>query len=112
MATRQHHCYDTILHQTPVANIIMADTNMYMEEMMAEMARLKMENANLKKKTGSGALKMKVSQKGAVSIYGLNKFPVTLYAEQWAKIFSQADNIMKFIADNAEFLQHKCQEKE
>lgn len=112
MATRQYHCDDTILHQTPVANIIMADSNMSMEEMMAEMARLKMENANLKKKTGGGALKMKVSQKGAVSVYGLNKLPVTLYAEQWAKIFSETDNIKKFIADNAEFLQHKCQEKE
>ena len=43
---------------------------------------------------------MKVSEKGAVSVYGLGRFPVTLYQEQWNKLLSMADEIKQFIADN------------
>ena len=42
----------------------------------------------------------KVSEKGAVSVYGLQKFPVTLYADQWEAVLNRQPAIMKFIADN------------
>jgi hypothetical protein len=43
---------------------------------------------------------MKVSEKGAVSVYGMGRFPVTLYKEQWLKLLNMSDEIRKFIADN------------
>jgi hypothetical protein len=52
------------------------------EELKAELERLRNENAALKKGASSG-IRMKVSEKGAVSIYGMGRFPVTLYKEQW-----------------------------
>ncbi len=50
---------------------------------------------------------MKVSEKGAVSVYGLGRFPVTLYQEQWLKLLALADEIKEFIADNKERLKVK-----
>jgi hypothetical protein len=50
---------------------------------------------------------MKVSEKGAVSVYGLGRFPVTLYQEQWNKLLSMADEIKQFIADNQDKLKVK-----
>jgi len=49
----------------------------------------------------AGAVSFKVSEKGAVSVYGLNaRFPTTLYGDQWARLLDQADALRKFIADN------------
>ena len=59
------------------------------EEIKAELERLRQENAALKKGAASG-IRMKVSEKGAVSIYGMGRFPVTLYKEQWLKLL---DNV-------------------
>ena len=67
-------------------------------EMKAELERLRNENAALKKGAATG-ITMKVSEKGAVSIYGMGRFPVTLYKEQWLKLLDNAD-IRKFIAAN------------
>ena len=67
-------------------------------EMKAELERLRNENAALKKGAATG-ITMKVSEKGAVSIYGMGRFPVTLYKEQWLKLLDIAD-IRKFIAAN------------
>ena len=50
---------------------------------------------------------MKVSEKGGLSVYGLGRFPVTLYREQWEKLLGMADEIQKFIADNSETLKRK-----
>jgi hypothetical protein len=50
---------------------------------------------------------MKVSEKGAVSVYGLGRFPVTLYKEQWEKLLSMADEIKAFIAENSDRLKTK-----
>jgi len=47
-----------------------------------------------------GTLRFKVSEKGAVSVYGLGRFPVTLYLEQWHKLLSHADELRAFIEDN------------
>jgi hypothetical protein len=52
-------------------------------------------------------ISFKVSEKGAVSVYGLGRFPVTLYQEQWDKLLKEADNIRAFISDNKEKLKTK-----
>ncbi len=71
------------------------------EDMKAEIERLKAENEELKnKKASRGTLSMKVSEKGALSVYGMGRFPVTLYKEQWLKLLSITDEIKKFISDN------------
>ena len=78
------------------------------EDLRAELERLKAENEALKSKKGSGgALSMKVSEKGALSIYGMGRFPVTLYKEQWLKLLAIADDIKQFIADNDRQLKTK-----
>ncbi len=69
------------------------------EEMKAELERLRNENASLKKGTPSN-LRMKVSEKGALSVYGMGRFPVTLYKEQWLKLLGMSDEIRAFIAAN------------
>jgi len=76
------------------------------EELKAELERLKAENASLKAR-GSKGISMKVSEKGAVSVYGLGRFPVTLYQEQWLKLLEVAEDIRAFISDNAERLKKK-----
>lgn len=78
------------------------------DDMKAEIERLKAENAALKNtKTTSGTLSMKVSEKGALSIYGMGRFPVTLYKEQWLKLLAITDEIKKFIEDNNDRLKTK-----
>jgi hypothetical protein len=52
-------------------------------------------------------MKLKVSEKGGVSLYGLGRFPVTLYAEQWQKLLGEVENIKKFIEDNKTLLKTK-----
>ena len=69
------------------------------EDIRAELERLKAENERLKSQRGRSA-SLKVSEKGGVSVYGLGRFPVTLYKEQWAKLLDMADEIRAFIADN------------
>jgi hypothetical protein len=69
------------------------------EDLKAELERLRNENAALKKGAATG-ISMKVSEKGAVSIYGMGRFPVTLYKEQWLKLLDMADEIRRFIAAN------------
>ena len=66
------------------------------EELKAELERLRNENAALKKGASTG-IRMKVSEKGAVSIYGMGRFPVTLYKEQWLKLLDMSDDIRAFI---------------
>lgn len=69
------------------------------EDLKAELERLRNENAALKKSAVTG-ISMKVSEKGALSIYGMGRFPVTLYKEQWLKLLDMADNIRAFITAN------------
>ena len=76
------------------------------EALIAELAKLKAENEALKK-AGSRGISLKVSQKGAVSLYGMGRFPVTLYKEQWLKILDMSDVIRAFIADNNSALKEK-----
>ena len=67
------------------------------EDLKAELERLRNENAALKKGAARG-ISMKVSEKGALSLYGMGRFPVTLYKEQWLKLLDVADDIRTFIA--------------
>jgi hypothetical protein len=76
------------------------------EELKAELDRLRSENAALKKGASSN-IRMKVSEKGAVSVYGMGRFPVTLYKEQWLKLLGMADDIRAFIAANEARLKAK-----
>lgn len=69
------------------------------EDLKAELERLRNENAALKKGAATG-ITMKVSEKGALSIYGMGRFPVTLYKEQWLKLLEVSDDIRTFIAAN------------
>ena len=69
------------------------------EDLKVELERLRQENAALKKGASSG-IRMKVSEKGAVSIYGMGRFPVTLYKEQWLKLLDTSDDIRAFINAN------------
>lgn len=77
------------------------------EEMQAEIAKLKAENEALKKPVARGQMSMKVSEKGALSVYGLGRFPVTLYREQWEKLLGMSDQIRQFIQDNDAQLKKK-----
>ena len=80
------------------------------EELKAELERLRNENAALKK-DASPSIRMKVSEKGAVSIYGMGRFPVTLYKEQWLKLLDMSDHIRAFITANEAQLKTKNQNK-
>ena len=68
------------------------------EDLKAELEKLRAENEALKQRGRGGSIK--VSEKGAVSVYGLGRFPVTLYKEQWEKLLSMADEIRTFITQN------------
>jgi hypothetical protein len=76
------------------------------EDVQAELARLRAENERLKQ-GGRGKLAMKVSEKGALSVYGMGRFPVTLYKEQWLRLLSMADEIKGFIEANQDSLKAK-----
>ena len=76
------------------------------EDLKAEIERLKAENEQLKTQR-SRAVSLKVSEKGGVSVYGLGRFPVTLYKEQWTKLLSMADEIRTFISENESRLKAK-----
>ncbi|HET8541899.1 MAG TPA: hypothetical protein VFL83_18625 [Anaeromyxobacter sp.] len=76
------------------------------DELKAELAKLKAENAALKAR-GARGVSMKVSEKGAVSVYGLGRFPVTLYQEQWLKLLEMAEDIRGFIRDHEGQLKKK-----
>ena len=71
------------------------------EDIQAKLARLEAENEALKKaRKTTGTMSFKVSEKGGVSVYGLGRFPVTLYKEQWDKLLTAADQIKAFMAEN------------
>ena len=79
------------------------------DDVKAELERLKRENESLREqaKAKPGQLSLKVSEKGAVSVYGMGRFPVTLYQEQWTKLLDMADQIRAFIAEHVSELKKK-----
>ncbi len=77
------------------------------ESLRAELERLRAENAALKSRTARGVT-IKVSEKGGVSVYGLGRFPVTLYKEQWTKLLDMGDDIRTFIREHEGELKAKA----
>ena len=77
------------------------------EDLRAELERLKAENEALKQGPKRGSLSLKISEKGALSVYGLGRFPVTLYKEQWIKLLGIGDEIKTFIESNNDRLKAK-----
>lgn len=78
------------------------------ENMKEELERLRAENKVLKRVGGKG-LSLKISEKGGVSVYGLGRFPVTLYKEQWLKLLDMSEEIRSFIQTNDAHLKTKTQ---
>ena len=76
------------------------------DDLKAELERLRNENAALKKGASTG-VRMKISEKGAVSIYGMGRFPVTLYKEQWLRLLDMSAEIRAFITANDAQLKSK-----
>ncbi len=76
------------------------------QDLKAELERLRTENEALKK-SSARAISMKVSEKGGLSVYGLGRFPVTLYKEQWEKLLELANDIRAFIKANESKLKTK-----
>ncbi len=76
------------------------------EELQAEIERLRAENEGLKARTERGTY-LKVSEKGGVSLYGLGRFPITLYLEQWGKILQMGPEIEHFIKEHSAELKRK-----
>jgi hypothetical protein len=67
------------------------------QDLQAELERLRAENTALKTRSAK-SVTLKVSEKGGVSVYGLGRFPVTLYKEQWLKLLDMTDDIRTFIS--------------
>ncbi len=76
------------------------------QDLRAELERLRAENEALKGRS-PGPGRIRVSEKGAVSVYGLGRFPVTLYKEQWLRLLDMCDEIRSFIAENEAKLKSK-----
>lgn len=86
---------------------------MTMEQLLAELARERAENHRLKHQTvKADTLSFRVSAKGAVSVYGMGRFPVTLYGEQWEKLLDRSDELRQFVRENKAILSTKAAKEE
>jgi hypothetical protein len=79
------------------------------EDLKRELEQLRAENEALKAKERRGT-RLAVSEKGGVSLYGLRRFPVTFYADEWERILGMSDEIRAFIRENAGALKRKAGE--
>jgi hypothetical protein len=75
------------------------------EELMARIAELEKQGGSRKK----GSLEFRVGEKGGVSVYGLGRFPVTLYYEQWVRLLDASDGLREFLEENKSRLKLKDQ---
>jgi len=88
----------------------MKEHRMADDTVQTELERLRAENEALKTRATKG-ISLKVSEKGGVSVYGLGRFPVTLYKEQWQKLLDMADDIRAFIVEHEAELKTKQKEE-
>jgi hypothetical protein len=95
------------LPEPPAQSLLESQDMSSSEELLAEIAKLKAENEALKKPAGKGVISFRISEKGAVSVYGLGRFPVTLYKEQWEKLLGRTEDLRQFIKDNDANLKKK-----
>src|SRR6266851_3692211 len=106
----QYHGYLTLRAAACVwrvdARLLNQGESMAEEDLKAELERLKAENERLKSQRGR-SVSLKVSEKGGLSVYGLGRFPVTLYKEQWTKLLAMADDIRAFLKENDARLKSK-----
>lgn len=78
------------------------------QSMQERLAALEAENAALKaSKSASSSIRFKVGEKGGLSMYGLGRFPTTLYAEQWERLLEVQDEIRAALAKYAPILKRK-----
>lgn len=86
--------------------------DMTKEEMEAELERLRQENTEIRNKNGAGH-RLKVTEKGGVSLYGCGRFPITLYDTQWQVIITLVEQgiIQGFMRDHWNELSHKDYDK-
>ena len=77
------------------------------DDLKTEIERLRAENEALKRSSSKG-LSLRVSEKGALSVYGLGRFPVTLYKEQWIRLLDMTEDIRTFIKQNEGQLKTKA----
>ena len=89
-----------------VSNLKGGERTVTENDVMAELERLRAENESLKKGMSRG-MSIKVSEKGGVSVYGLGRFPLTLYQEQWVKLLDMAEDIRTFIRQHEPELKRK-----
>jgi hypothetical protein len=73
--------------------------------------QLKSRVAELEKQQGrrTGSLEFRIGEKGGVSVYGLGRFPVTLYYEQWMRLLDAAEKLREFLEQNKDKLKLKGQ---
>jgi len=76
------------------------------DDVRTELERLRAENEALKRKESRG-VRLQVSQKGAISLYGIRRFPITFYADEWERILAMGDEIRRFAAEHADELKRK-----
>lgn len=82
-----------------MSNVLQAIAKQDTASLEQQLAALRAENEALKA-TKSANLRLKVSEKGALSVYGLGRFPVTLYKEQWQRLLTKVADIEAFIKAN------------
>ena len=85
----------------------MSESEPTKEELLARIAELEKQATGRKR----GTLEFRVSEKGGVSVYGLGRFPVTLYYEQWVRLLDSSDALRAFLDENKSRLKLKDQEK-
>lgn len=99
--------YDVLFHEERLSlRLEPKGDPMSDDDLRAELEQLRQENAALKKGAAKG-VSLKVSEKGGLSVYGLGRFPVTLYKEQWTKLLDMSDEIRSFIATHDKELKTK-----
>jgi hypothetical protein len=107
MNTQQSNTQTQTQHVNGVAKSSPSPDSPEYKELLAMLQEARAQNAKLLAKQSqhvAQGLTMRVSEKGAVSVYGLGQFPVTLYGEQWQRLLAVAEDVKTFIECNKDKL--------